>query len=365
MTRFLLVFHRWLALAASLVLIVVALSGSAIVFEGAIDRALNPRLWHVDPAGLPLSLDTLVARVRAVAPEATGGGVALSAAPDRAWTVSAGPSQIFVNPYSGAVLGMRSPADRDRSFARRLHVLHVTLLSKDTGREIVGVVTIAALILVLSGLVLWWPDKLWRVRTSASWKRVTFDLHHLLGASTALVLIVITASGVVIHYEPLGEAIGRLDRSQPPEAVVQPDVEPGTMPVGFDSIAAVARAALPGAALTSVQSPSTNAPAVAALRYPEDRTPAGRSRVYVDRYRGTVLRTVNTRQAELGTRINNLKRSLHTGDVLGKPTAAVWLLASLALVSQAVTGILMWWNARGSRPTGTPASPRSTTRRPG
>ena len=36
--------HRWLALIVSIPLIVVAATGSAIVFEGAIDRALNPAL---------------------------------------------------------------------------------------------------------------------------------------------------------------------------------------------------------------------------------------------------------------------------------------------------------------------------------
>jgi uncharacterized iron-regulated membrane protein len=90
-------------------------------------------------------------------------------------------------------------------------------------------------------------------------------------------------------------------------------------------------------------------PAVLAMRFPEDRTPAGRSRVFVDRYTGAILAKVSTRDAQLGTRIDNLKRSLHTGDILGKPTEAIWLLAVIALASQVVTGFLMWWNARKGR----------------
>ena len=42
-------------------------------------------------------------------------------------------------------------------------------------------------------------------------------------------------------------------------------------------------------------------------------------------------------------------RSAHTGDVFGKPTEAVWMLAALVLASQAVSGLLMWCNGRGAR----------------
>ena len=85
------------------------------------------------------------------------------------------------------------------------------------------------------------------------------------------------------------------------------------------------------------------------MRFPEDHTPGGRSRVYVDRYTGAVLGVENMRRAQLGTQIGNRIRSIHTGDVFGRPTEVVWLLATLALVGQAVTGLLMWWNARPAR----------------
>jgi uncharacterized iron-regulated membrane protein len=85
------------------------------------------------------------------------------------------------------------------------------------------------------------------------------------------------------------------------------------------------------------------------MRFPEDRTPGGRSRVFVNRYTGDVLAAASTRTAPLGTRIDNLKRSLHTGDVFGKPSEAIWLLASLVMATQVLTGVLMWWNARRGR----------------
>src|SRR5204862_6581739 len=80
-------------------------------------------------------------------------------------------------------------------------------------------------------------------------------------------------------------------------------------------------------------------------KYPEDRTPAGRSRVYLDQFSGKVLLVENTRTAPLGTRILNLKRSAHTGDIFGAPTQALYFIVSLGIALQAITGALIWWNA--------------------
>jgi uncharacterized iron-regulated membrane protein len=350
MRQGLLWFHRYSALVAGVVLLILALSGASLVFEGAIDRALNPRLSYVETSVAVFSLDTLAARASA----ATGGlpvtGLSMPIIGGRSYVASAGAVAVYVNPHTGAILGTRTAAERDAGLARRLHLLHVRLLGGPVSAEVVGIVTVVSFLLTLTGLVLWWRDRQWRVRWSASWKRVNFDLHHALGVGASLVLVVVTASGLIIHYDGLARMVGRLDETPAAPPPRQPAAGSGSATISLDSAAAIARATLPGAALISLSVPPTpGAPITAGLRFPEDRTPGGRSRVAIDRYRGTVLRVDNTRRAQLGTRVNNLKRSLHTGDVLGKPTEAVWLVAVLVLASQVVTGVLMWWNGRRAR----------------
>ena len=61
---------------------------------------------------------------------------------------------------------------------------------------------------------------------------------------------------------------------------------------------------------------------------------------------GRVLLVENTRTAPLGTRILNLKRSAHTGDIFGAPTQALYFLVSLGIAGQAITGTFIWWNGR-------------------
>ncbi|MEO7996401.1 MAG: PepSY-associated TM helix domain-containing protein [Gemmatimonadaceae bacterium] len=349
MRRLLIVSHRWVALIVGLVLLITSASGAVLVFENAIDRALNPSLWHVTPSAAPLSIDTLAARVHAQLPGAPPASVNLSEEPDRAWTMSAGSLTVFVNPYTGSVNGTRTAAQSRETLARRLHVLHVELFAGKLGRSIVGVVDAIALFLVITGLFLWWPDKLLRINTRASWKRINFDLHHVIGVLAAIVLIVITASGLLVHYEGLSALVLTLDSTAPAAMIAQPANPTPTGPPSFDAMAAVARTALPGATVMFIALADDKRPVTVAMRFPEDHTPAGRSRVFINRWNGAVLNTIDTRKAGVGTRIDNLKRSLHTGDVLGKPTATLWFLATLAMLSQIVSGVLMWWNARRGR----------------
>jgi uncharacterized iron-regulated membrane protein len=348
----LLFFHRWVALITSIVILVVALTGSALVFEGAIDRGLNPQLWRVTPGSAPLSFDTLVARAHVAAPAAPITGLTIAPQPDRAYVAQSAGVQTFVDPYTGRVLGTRTVAEFNTSLPRRLHVLHASLMVRGYGSSVVAIVTLAALLLTLTGIYLWWADKLWRIRWSASWKRVAFDLHHSLGIIASLALFLITASGVAIHYPITGRAIVKLDttpRSQPPDQPLANGAL-ATTTISIDSLARVALAALPGASINFFSTqPKATQPFIVAMHFPEDRTPGGRSRVYVDRFRGTLLGAESTREAQLGTTINNLMRSIHTGDILGKPTEVIWFLAALVLAGQSITGFLMWWNGRAAR----------------
>ena len=121
----------------------------------------------------------------------------------------------------------------------------------------------------------------------------------------------------------------------------------GRTRIPVDEAIAIAERALPGAFASNVGIPAGPKAVFRVLKkFPEDRTPAGRSRVYLDQFNGKVLLVENTRTAPLGTRILNLKRSAHTGDIFGAPTRALYFIVSLGIALQAITGALIWWNGR-------------------
>ncbi len=355
MRNFMVWLHRWIALTLGAFIVVVSVSGSFIAFEGQLVRARNAKLQRAEiPASgsARLPLDSVLARARALG---TIGSLTLPDGEGRA-VVATMPDEheVYLNPYTGAVLGTRTRAQRHAGvvsgFMRANHVIHTSLMTRKIGNQVVVWSTIASVVLVLGGLYLWWRDKLWRLRLAASWKRINFDLHHLLGIATFVVLLLMTVTGVIMHYPLAGRAIGKLDRvrSSDPAQPAQPS--PLTPMVSLDSAARASLAALPGSVLSAISiPPDTRWPLLLVRHFPEDRAPGGGSRVLIDRWTGAVLSVHSTRTAGLGTRINNLQRPLHTGDVLGLPTQIIWFLGCWVLVSQAVTGVLMWWHGRPAR----------------
>jgi len=343
--RTLLTLHQWIGLAAGLLLIVVALSGSALVFENEVDRALNPGLSYVAPRERPLPIEALVARVIGAHPGEQVVSVRIAEQADQSYELSLRSRQsAMVDPYSGAVLGLR---DRERSLARRLHLLHTRLLAGETGEAIVGWIDVAMLALAVSGLVLWWPRRILTIGRAVSWKRTTFDLHNVLGFYSSLVLLAITLSGVLIAFERTTDPLVRRLNGAPEPPAPQSTPHVGAQRIPVDQALAAARAALPGAFASNVLFPGGQKGVYRILmKFPEDRTPAGRSRVHVDQFSGAVLLVENTRTAPLGTRILNSKRSAHTGDIFGAPTQALYFAVSFGIAVQAITGAAIWWNSR-------------------
>jgi uncharacterized iron-regulated membrane protein len=356
--RTLLTLHRWIGLVSAAFLIVIGVSGSALVFETEIDRALNPALSYVTPGRTRQSFEFLLARVRATHPGDQVVGLRIGETPEQAYEFSLRSRlSAMIDPYTGVVLGTR---DREASFARRLHLLHTRLSAGEFGEQVVGWFDVALLGLALTGLVLWWPLRIVTVGRGRSGRRTTFDLHNALGFYSSIVLVAITATGVLIAFErttdPIVRTLNAAPEPPPPQSTPNRDATPYTL----DEVFAIAAQTLPGAFASNVNVPASPTSAYRVLmKFPEDRTPAGRSRVYIDQFSGKVLLVENTRTAPLGTRILNLKRSLHTGDVFGAPTRALYFLVSLGIAVQAITGGLIWWNARARPPT-PPPSRRST-----
>ena len=334
--------HKWAGLVAGLFLLILGATGSALVFENGIDRALNPSLSFVTPDGARLPLSDLVTRANLADPKDPVGAIRIADAPDQAYELaSRARKSIMIDPYTGRILGTR---DREHSFARKLHLLHTRFLAGEKGELAAGGLSVVMLAMALSGVYLWWPRRLFAVKTGASWKRVNLDLHNVLGFYSSAVLVVIALFAVLIAFERTTDPlVRRLDGGAAPPDVskLQSVVAAGPAMAPQDAVA-IAEQTLPGATVSNLSIP-TNPRAIYRLlmKFPEDRTPAGRSRVYLDQFTGRVLAVENTRTAPAGTRILNLKRSLHTGDVLGAPTQAIYFLASLAIPIQAITGLLI------------------------
>lgn len=339
-----------MALVSGVVLLVLSLTGCLLVFQRTLNRAVNPATSYVTPGPTRLPVETLLQRAVAAHP---GERVTLVLMPARdtfALEAALGNGlSVFVDPYTGTVLGTRASAS---SLMGRVLYIHTSLLAGETGSLIVGTATGLALLLAVSGLVLWWPGRVYRIGRSRRWRRTAFDLHHAVGFWSSALIFVIALTGVSMSLEAyVNPFVRRLD-AHPAfnPAPLRSTPVAGSTRVSVDQLLQTANETLPGAFAALINLPqSPTAACFVRLKFPGDRSPSGRSRVFFDQFSGRVLGVDDARTAPLGTKILNLKRSLHTGDLLGPPTSTLYFLGSLALGIQVISGVLMWWTPRRKR----------------
>jgi uncharacterized iron-regulated membrane protein len=336
--------HLCVALTAALFVAILGATGAVMAFEPELDHVLHWKMAYVEPRGAPMSLAAIGEAVAKSYPGERIAGYTFGGSPRFSDLVALRGRQVYVNPYTGAILGER-PGGMD--FLARVHQLHLRLLilRGDTGKRIVSWVGVAILFLALSGLYLWWPYRQVKVRRPLWTRRFWLDLHNAVGVSSFAFLLILGFTGVMIGFEettvPLIYRITGSERMQLPRTFPAPP--PGARPIGPDRAVDIARAAIPGAEPFQIGVPGPRGAYQIRSHFPEDLTPGGRSFVVVDQYSGKVLFAQGSRTAPAGTRIVNQNRAIHTGDIFGVPSKILMSLMSLALLAQAVSGVAMWW----------------------
>ena len=85
-------------------------------------------------------------------------------------------------------------------FRRAAGRLHESLAFGPDGRWIVELATIAAVVLQLGGLYLWWRRKTVRVRLAGGWRRTITDLHYSTGSLIFVLMFILAVSGVGMSF---------------------------------------------------------------------------------------------------------------------------------------------------------------------
>lgn len=368
--------HLIAGLTVGLLLVLSGLTGSLLVFDDAIDKALNSSLLRVAPAATLKRISPAVA-VEAVRqslpPQEQVARVRLPREADGVYEVclraKGDPRCLYVDPYTARVMGARVPAE---SFKGRVFALHRRLFSGETGETIIGVGGLALVLLSLSGLYLWWPGRKrlrrgFQINFNARGRRLQFDLHRVIGICAMLFLLLIGLTGAGMAFNPTSERfLNRITASPPRPPQPTSVARPGVQPAALDLVLERADEALPGAETVLVNLPQTpTAPFVVRKRLPGEWHPNGRSAVYLDQYSGAPLQVQNALAAPAGTRLANSLYPLHTGHLAGTLTRFVHVLVGLAPLFLFSTGLLMWRArrvvARRPRPVESSVSPQART----
>ncbi len=367
--------HLTAGVVAGTVILIMSVTGALLTFQQSVLKIIERSQRTVAapaPGTSRKEVDSLIAQVRIAMPEAQPTTVTLESDPLASAAVALGTQgTVFVNPYTGQVLG--SGSVRARAFYRSVTNWHRYLAlegdRRATGRAITGACNVAFLVLAVSGLYLWWPRQwTWRhvsavmfFRSGLRGKARDFNWHNVFGVWCGTIIVILTTTATVISYTWATNLVYTLTGSpRPAQAAARPPNEARQ--------AASSRGDRPvadGAARQAQRSQAAPAPLQPMLAQAERQVPTwrtiimrlppraggpvsfsisdraywnsfARSTLTIDGTTGSIARWEPYAASSLGQRVRGWMRFAHTGELGGLPGEAVAGLASVG------GGFLVW-----------------------
>lgn len=347
--------HKWIGLILAIAIIPISVTGAALVWHEPLERVVYPQRFAVEgPATLPPVIYAEAARgvlgegerlSRLTIPGEAGEPVAAMATKPAEGGRRPERITIYLDPVDGRVI---EKAYVSAGIFQIMHVLHGSLMIPDWGRSIVGWVGVAMLISSMTGLWLWWPLT-GSFRRGLRWKRhanTDTNLHHMMGFWISVPLFVLSLTGVWISFPQVFAGFDGPPRGAPgPNRAAMMRARPLEAPTTPLATAVEhAVAAAPGT-VRSVAWPTDQTPEWSIEVAPERGQPASVNVADAD---GSA-KVAATRERPQRQTIARTMRQIHDG----QDTPFVWqlivFLGGLLPAILAVTGIIMWWRARGWR----------------
>lgn len=353
--------HLWVGLALCVPIVLIGLSGSALLIQREILAASTPSgkaigehapLAHVVEVARRHS-DREPATIRVILPVRDNGPVTVQlAGPGRGNRALV----IHLDPVSAEILAAEEAEARGPIMRFLVNMHAFLMLSPPTGLPTVGVMGLVTLFMSITGLILWWPrmKNLRRVLTisrGAHGFRLHWDLHHVVGFWSLLVMVVISFTGVYLCF-PQSVSAG-IHALMPTE---QQTFEPSanfvapTLPMDADKAVAAALTAVSDARPVAVSMPGRNN-----VPYVVEMVPVGFEPkappifVSFDSETGGLAYVDDPRTYVIGNKVLNWQHALHFAIGFGWFWELLVFLSGLVPLALAVTGISMWWVKRRKR----------------
>lgn len=367
--------HLYAGLTAGLVVIAVCLSGTIYVYNTEIREWADKDRYVVKPGSESIPLDHLKTQLEgSLEGEVTS--VQIYGSEDRSVIFSLKkaeeerPINYYVDPYTGDILASNKDKTTAETWMGYMFSLHRWLLldqvkepilssmsNMELGRLINGIATMLFLIGVLTGIVIWFPQKIngWRqglkIKWSGNWKRINHDLHNTLAFYSLIFLFIMSVTGPFWSFQWYKEGWQKTwDTFQAPKSEPKAEIEAPKLPAADFSLDEVfsktqAQLSYPGNVRISIPAYADEPISVS-----KSRTGfwarAGADQLSFEQSRLELVEAKLFADLSFRQQIGRSVKSLHTGEIFGQATKFVWFLACLVATSLPITGTLIWWNRR-------------------
>ena len=354
--------HLWLGLPTGLVVLIIGLTGAIYCFAPELqDLQSYSTIKEENKSFLPPS------QIRKIAEEKLPGKslqrIYYNARNKAVMTLFSKKNEysysVFINPYSGEVLKVRN---NDRHFLSVVLQIHRTL-KIPYGHEIIRWSTVIFLLILITGIILWWPKNRRRAKGGfvimwkASPKRLNYDLHKVLGFYVSWIAIFTALTGLMFAFENFANFTYSLTGARHSIIQKKPPLSDTNLNTGSETegIDLVWKAVEPDLhkryAAAMFVLPATKDGPLLLRANPEKGTLYKTDFRYFDQYSGKEFQAAYGwgRYKDAHTIADNIKRmnyDFHTGAIFGLPGRVALFFVALIVASLPMTGFYFWWGKK-------------------
>ncbi len=402
--------HFYAGLFSIPFVVVLSITGAIYLFRPQAEPWLERSYDHLALTGSPASAAAQVTAALAAVPGTTLKAYELPQAPDAAARVIVNREEdqirVFLHPETLQVLTVIPEQDR---FMEVISALHGKLLLGDWGSGIVELAASWAIVMIITGLYLWWPRQARSLagiaypRLNGGTRLFWRDIHAVTGvwvSSLALFLLLtglpwakvwgdyfkevrrLTGTAVIKQDWPTGSASGQTAQpaAGPASSLVvssehaehmaqsggQAVAEPSLSYAAIDRMVATVRP-LNLAPPVLISPPKKDSSDWTAKSDAQNRTL--RVNLVLDGSTGATLKRENFEDRHIIDRVVGIGIAAHEGQLFGWPNQLLGVLTAIGLILLSVSSVIMWWRRRpeGGSPwtssSPTPAKPESPARK--
>ncbi|HTE01102.1 MAG TPA: PepSY-associated TM helix domain-containing protein [Mucilaginibacter sp.] len=352
--------HRWLGFISGLVVFIVSITGCIFCFQDEIQDAIHS-YRKVEVQQTPyLEPSVLKAATLQKYPDATVNYIYYYGKDRPAIALTnlgkAGFNYVYFDPYKGNILHTENPQSNFFIIVEYIHLY--LLLPPKIGQVIVGVSVIIFLVLMITGIVLWWPKRKtdrkrsFNIKWNGRWRRVNYDLHNVLGFYATSIAVILAITGLSIAFEWMNDGIyatANLGKKYPQEKIEPKSdtlIKASVAGKPIDMAFRQAQQQSANAQMFLIYDPSAKAESIGITAYAKSLHFYESDLYNFDKYTGKLLKRLPHTQKSPGLKMNAMNYDIHVGQILGLTGKIIAFITSLICASLPVTGFIVWLGKR-------------------
>ncbi|BDD09756.1 membrane protein [Fulvitalea axinellae] len=348
--------HLYLGLITGAVTLLTCLTGAILVFEDELGPYVYPERYDFVPTSEKVELETyrhIIEKDNSILSNGKVTGARVFGPDYLAYQffVSNKEKQrrtVYANPYKVEILDV---SESKKEFFHTVEMLHRNLLLEKVGKQITAYCTVAFIVLLISGIILWVPKskKGWKTRfkvklKGASWKRLNYDLHVVLGFYVAVFGLILSLTGLVWSFDFIRGGIISLGTNrgkEKPKSEIIKDKSQST--ITLDEAHKLITEDFEEIWRTTIRvSSKKDGTAWGAVTHADSPHENGYDAVHLDKYSGKKLKTEKFEDLPAGDKLYRYMYPIHIGTIFGMPTKILAFITCLIGFGLPITGLIMW-----------------------